>query len=54
MPKLELVVSMAKKPKLTFDILKKEAGSFATAQSQIEYKELYGVTDGKAVALHGT
>lgn len=37
------------KPQLTSEILKREASIFAKNQSGIEYKELYGVTDGKAV-----
>lgn len=37
------------KPKLTLDYLITEAQIFCTAQSKILHKELFGVTDGKAV-----
>jgi len=40
------------KPKLTIDILKKEAGIFAKKQSREKLFELYGVTDGKAVGTY--
>lgn len=37
------------KPKLTINVLKKEAAIFARKQSAEMLAELYGVTDGKAV-----
>ena len=40
------------KRKLTIDVLKKEAGAFAKTQSKEKLKELYGVTDGKAVGTY--
>src|SRR3989344_8819047 len=40
------------KRELTIDILKKEAGAFAKRQSKEKLKELYGVTDGKAVGTY--
>lgn len=43
---------MKDKPKLTTDILKKEAAIFAKKQSTEKLFELYGVTDGKAVGTY--
>lgn len=43
---------MKDKPKLTTDILKKEATIFAKKQSAEKLFELYGVTDGKAVGTY--
>lgn len=40
------------KPNLTIDKLKAEAKAFCIAESQIQNKSLYGVTDGKAVGTH--
>ena len=40
---------MAEKEQLTIEDLIKEAQFFCVAQSKIKYKELFGVTDGKAV-----
>lgn len=40
---------MEKKEKLTIESLIKEAQYFCIEQSKIQHKELYGVTDGKAV-----
>ncbi len=37
------------KQKLTIDILIKEAQAFCVEQSKFPHKELFGVTDGKAV-----
>jgi len=37
------------KPRLTIENLIKEAQTFCVGQSQLKHKELYGVTDGKAV-----
>ncbi len=37
------------KPKLTIQILIDEAQDFCVSQSKFQHKELYGVTDGKAV-----
>lgn len=37
------------KSKLTIEKLKDEAKLFCEAESKIKNKELYGVTDGKAV-----
>lgn len=42
-------------PKLTFEILQKEATKFSKAESLHAEKTLYGVTDGKAIRnLSGT
>ena len=38
-----------KKQKLTLDLLIKEAQNFCATQSKFQHKELFGVTDGKAV-----
>jgi len=38
-----------KKPKLTKEILIKEAKLFVPAHSKMTFPEMYGVTDGKAV-----
>src|SRR3989338_1642260 len=43
---------MKNKPKLTIDILKKEAAIFSKKQSKEELFELYSVTDGKAVGTY--
>ncbi len=43
---------MKNKPKLTTNILKKEATIFAKKQSKEKLFELYGVTDGKAVGTY--
>jgi len=43
---------MKNKPKLTIDILKKEAAIFSKKQSKEKLFELYGVTDGKAVGTY--
>lgn len=43
---------MKNKPKLTIDILKKEATIFSKKQSKEKLFELYGVTDGKAVGTY--
>lgn len=40
------------KPKLTIDILLTEAKQFCDIVSATDYKELYGVTDGKAVGTY--
>lgn len=40
---------MKKKEKLTIEKLIKEAQIFCIAQSKIQHKELFGITDGKAV-----
>ncbi|OAV70243.1 hypothetical protein Barb4_01486 [Bacteroidales bacterium Barb4] len=40
---------MANKEKLTIEKLIEEAKSFCVEQSKIQHKELFGVTDGKAV-----
>lgn len=40
---------MERKEKLTIDKLIKEAEVFCVEQSKFQHKELYGVTDGKAV-----
>lgn len=40
---------MGEKEKLTIEKLIQEAQCFCVEQSKIQYKELYGVTDGKAV-----
>ncbi|MES2329889.1 MAG: restriction endonuclease [Bacteroidota bacterium] len=37
------------KPQLTLDLLITEAQGFCAIQSEIQHKELFGVTDGKAV-----
>ncbi len=37
---------------LTIDKLKAEAAAFCFAESKIQNKLLYGVTDGKAVGTH--
>jgi len=39
------------KQKLTKDTLIKEAQLFCVKQSTFQHKELYGVTDGKAVGI---
>ncbi len=41
-----------KKPILTIDKLKTEAKAFCISESQINNKELFGVTDGKAVGTY--
>lgn len=43
---------MPKKPKLTEQLLCREASIFAKAQSIVPVAALYGVTDGKAVGTH--
>lgn len=43
---------MKRKPRLTVDLLLKEAASFAVAQSTHDEPDLYGVTDGKAVGTY--
>lgn len=43
---------MKNKPKLTIDILKKEAAIFSKKQSKEKLFELYGVTDGKAIGTY--
>ena len=40
------------KEKLTIDKLKAEAKAFCIAESKIQNKSLFGVTDGKAVGTH--
>ena len=40
---------MIMKPKLTIEKLKKEAKQFCLSESKIKNKDLFGVTDGKAV-----
>ena len=40
------------KPKLTIEKLKAEAKRFCTAESKSENKDLFGVTDGKAVGTY--
>ena len=40
------------KPKLTVDRLIKEAQEFCVSESKRKNKELFGVTDGKAVGTH--
>ena len=40
------------KPKLTIDRLKAEAKQFCLAESKIKNKDLFGVTDGKAVGTY--
>lgn len=40
------------KKKLTLDILKAEAKTFCEAESKIKNKELFGITDGKAVGTY--
>lgn len=44
-----LILNMKTKPKLTIPKLIEEAQSFCVTQSKFQHKELYGVTDGKAV-----
>ena len=39
-------------PNLTIQLLKEEASTFATAESQHDEPSLYGVTDGKAVGTY--
>jgi hypothetical protein len=43
---------MAKKTKLTIEILRAEAKQFCIAESKIKNSELYGITDGKAVGTY--
>ena len=43
---------MIMKPKLTIEKLKAEAKQFCLAESQIKNKDLFGVTDGKAVGTY--
>ena len=43
---------MKNKPKLSIEILKKEAAIFSKKQSKKQLFELYGVTDGKAVGTY--
>lgn len=43
---------MTMKPKLTIEKLKAEAKRFCTAESKSENKDLFGVTDGKAVGTY--
>lgn len=43
---------MAKKTKLTIEILREEAKQFCIAESKIKNSELYGITDGKAVGTY--
>lgn len=45
-------MSKAKKPKLTLEILKTEAATFAEIESARWEPSLYGVTDGKAVGTY--
>lgn len=45
-------MTMKMKPKLTIDKLKAEAKQFCLAESKIKNKELFGVTDGKAVGTY--
>lgn len=40
------------KPKLTIENLKREAKLFCSLESKVKNRELYGVTDGKAVGTH--
>lgn len=40
------------KPRLTIDLLKTAAGEFCTKESTYSNKELYGITDGKAVCTY--
>lgn len=40
------------KPKLTLEILKTEAQTFAQIESAYQEPSLYGVTDGKAVGTY--
>lgn len=40
------------KPKLTIEKLRAEAKLFCIAESNINNKELYGITDGKAVGTY--
>lgn len=40
------------KPKLTLNLLKKEASTFAALEISHEESRLYGVTDGKAVGTY--
>ena len=40
------------KKKLTIDNLKAEAKAFCIAESKIQNKSLFGITDGKAVGTH--
>lgn len=40
------------KQKLTLDVLIKEAQGFCATQSKFQHKELFGVTDGKAVSRY--
>lgn len=40
------------KKKLTLDILKAEAKTFCEAESKFKNKELFGITDGKAVGTY--
>ena len=40
------------KPKLTVDILKAEAGTFAVAESTHREPILFGVTDGEAIGTY--
>ena len=43
---------MAKKTKLTIEILRAEAKQLSIAESKIKNSELYGITDGKAVGTY--
>ena len=45
-------MTMKMKPKLTIDKLKAEAKQFCLVESKIKNKDLFGVTDGKAVGTY--